>query len=419
MKLIFSKYAILSFLVGLLFLSVSAQSGNHKNVISNRADTKGGYGGKIIKVTNLNAQGPGSFFEAVRTKGKRIVVFEISGVIDLNATLITIRDPYLTIAGQTAPSPGITIINGGLLITAHDVIVQHIRVRPGNNGRKDLWSSDAISTKGAHNVIIDHCSLSWAIDENLSASGPRFQGKTPDEWRKNTSHRITFSNNIIAEGLRYSTHEYGEHSKGTLIHDNVTDVLIQGNLYADNVDRNPYMKGGSRGVVINNYIYNPGKAAMRYLLADREWGFKSRQTGKWSIVGNVMELGYDSKNIAMMDIGSGPAEIYIKDNIGININGRNTEIVSGDKSKLVKDKPIWFENLREIKSGTVKAFVLENAGARPWDRDENDKRIVNGVINKTGRMIDDEKEVGGYPKVKSMKKSFNENEWDFKELYSK
>src|SRR5690606_38853491 len=140
------------------------------------------------------------------------VVFEVAGVIDMGAKLTTIRDPYLTIAGQTAPSPGVTLINGGILITTHDVIVQHLRVRPGNNGRKKIWSSDAMSTKGAYNIIIDHCSFSWVSDENLSASGARFQGKTPDEWRKNTSHRITFSNNIIAEGLRHSTHKYGEHS---------------------------------------------------------------------------------------------------------------------------------------------------------------------------------------------------------------
>lgn len=404
----------------LLLCSSNTIEYSHKNLtISTKADTQGGYGGKIIKVTNLNASGPGSFFAAVRSKGKRVVVFEVGGVIDLKETLITIRDPYLTIAGQTAPSPGITLINGAILITTNNVIVQHIRVRPGNNGRKKIWSSDAMSTKGAYNVIIDHCSFSWASDENLSASGPRFQGRTPDEWRKNTSHRITLSNNIIAEGLRHSTHEYGEHSKGTLIHDNVTEVLIERNLYANNVDRNPYMKGGSSGVILNNYIYNPGRAAMRYLLADKEWLSKEKQTGKWTVIGNIMEHGDDSENIAMLDIRSGPSEIYISDNIAFQRNGKAAKIVSGDESKLVKQRPIWFNNLTVIKSAHVKNHVLKNVGARPWDRDEHDKRIIEDALGRRGKIIDDEKEVGGYPRVEEMRKTFNEKEWDFKGLYNK
>lgn len=381
------------------------------------ADTKGGFGGKIIRVTNLNALGEGSFYEAVRTKGKRIVVFEVGGIIDLDEKLITIRDPYLTVAGQTAPSPGITLVNGGVLISTHDIIVQHIRVRPGNNNRKKVWSIDALSTKSAHNVIIDHCSFSWATDENLSASGPRFQGNSPEEWRKNTSNRITFSNNIIAEGLRFSTHEYGEHSKGTLIHDNVTDVLISNNLYANNMDRNPYMKGGTSGVIVNNYIYNPGKAAIRYNLAAREWSGHSYQTGRWSIVGNVMELGPDSNKISMLDIMNGPVQIYIEDNVAKGNKDEEVSIVTGDRSKITKTKPIWFDQLSVLSSNKVKENVLANAGARPWDRDEIDVRLVKDIVNRTSKIIDNEDEVGGYPKRSETRRPFKKSDWNFKELY--
>lgn len=380
------------------------------------ADTKGGHGGQVIKVTNLNANGPGSFYAAVRTKGKRIVVFEVGGMIDLNGKLVNIRDPYLTIAGQTAPSPGITLINGGILITANDVIVQHLRVRPGNNRRKAIWSIDALSVKSASNIIIDHCSFAWASDENLSASGPRFQGKTPADWRKNTAHRITFSNNIIAEGLRFSTHRYGEHSKGTLIHDNVTDMLIYRNLYANNMDRNPYMKGGSSGVVLNNLIYNPGKVAMRYNLANIEWKGHAHQTGQWSIVGNAMELGSDSKNEALLDIKNGPARVYIADNIIIGRNVNNIPIVQGDNSKIVDVMPIWFKGVKVLKSEDVKESIIANVGARPWDRDGVDTRIINNMVNNTGRMIDTEDEVGGYPKVKETKRIFKTEEWDMDKM---
>src|SRR6201994_3631685 len=99
------------------------------------AQTPGGRGGRIIRVTNLDAAGPGSFRAAVEAHGPRIVVFEVGGVIDLGLTTLSITEPFLTIAGQTAPSPGITIIRGGIDVHGHDVIVRHIRIRTGVSGQ--------------------------------------------------------------------------------------------------------------------------------------------------------------------------------------------------------------------------------------------------------------------------------------------
>ena len=96
------------------------------------ATTEGGRGGRIIRVTTLNADGPGSFKWAIEQKGPRIVVFEVAGAINLNLGTLTIKEPSLTIAGQTAPSPGITLTRGGVDIAAHDVIIQHIRFRVGS-----------------------------------------------------------------------------------------------------------------------------------------------------------------------------------------------------------------------------------------------------------------------------------------------
>ena len=96
------------------------------------SQTPGGRGGQIIRVTNLNSEGPGSLRAAIEADGPRIVVFEVGGVIDLEKNTLRLRNPFITIAGQTAPSPGITLIRGGMDITAHDVIVQHLRIRPGS-----------------------------------------------------------------------------------------------------------------------------------------------------------------------------------------------------------------------------------------------------------------------------------------------
>ncbi|MBU2417846.1 MAG: pectate lyase, partial [Alphaproteobacteria bacterium] len=257
------------------------------------SQTPGGRGGQIIRVTNLDSEGPGSLRAAIEADGPRIVVFEVGGVIDLGKQTLRLRNPFITIAGQTAPSPGITLIKGGIDITAHDVIVQHIRIRPGSAGGEWMsgWDEDGIATVGAHNVIIDHCSLTWGTDENLSASGPRFTGETPEEWRRGTSHNVTFSNNLNGESLAYSTHSKGEHSKGSLIHDNVTGLLIVGNLYAHNYERSPLFKGGVHGIIANNLIYNPGPRAIHYNLAPEEWGDVPFEVGKMTVIGNVLRAG--------------------------------------------------------------------------------------------------------------------------------
>ena len=246
------------------------------------ADTDGGRGGAIVRVTNLNPDGPGSFKAAIERKGPRIVVFEVGGVIDLGMTSLAIREPDVTIAGHTAPSPGITLIRGGIDITTHDVIVQHIRVRTGASGqaKRSGWEADSITTVGARNVIVDHCSLTWGLDENLSASGPRFTGNSVGDWRNGTSHNITFTYNILAESLADSSHPKGEHSKGSLIHDNVTGMLIYRNLYAHNYERNPLLKGGAQAAVVNNLIFNPGAQAIYYNLMDLEWGGQRRLGGR-------------------------------------------------------------------------------------------------------------------------------------------
>ena len=260
-------------LLGLTWAALPAQAETlaFPSAVGWAKETVGGRGGQIIRVTSLAADGPGTLKAAIETKGPRIVVFEVGGVIDLKRTSLEIKEPFLTIAGQTAPSPGITIIKGGIDVRGHDVIIRHIRVKTGADGqaKRSGWEADSLSTVAAHNVIIDHCTLSWGIDENMSASGPRFTGKTVEEWHNGTSRNITFSYNLAAEGLADTSHPKGEHSKGSLIHDNATGILFYRNIWAHNVERSPLIKGGAQAAMINNLIYDPGKRAMHYNHARR------------------------------------------------------------------------------------------------------------------------------------------------------
>ncbi len=363
-------------------------------------DTKGGGGGRVIVVTNLNAEGDGSLREAIEAEGPRIIVFEVAGVINLNRSSLHIRNPYVTIAGQTAPSPGITLIRGGLGITAHDVIVQHIKIRPGEaeQAKKSGWEVDGISTgSGAYNVVIDHCSTTWATDENLSASGPRFDGENPEEWRSNTSHKVTISNCIIAHGLSMSTHAKVEHSKGTLVHDNATEILLYGNLYANNVDRHPLCKGGSRVAVVNNFIYNPGRAVVHYALVPSQWRGREIQNGILSVAANCIEYGHDtSDKIAAGIFQGGPVDVYWNDN---RIVSNFPAALFRGEANFIPAPAIWPQGLYALPSQDVKEHVLSNAGAFYWDRDAIDKSIIDGVRTGSGRIIHSETEAGGYPVV--------------------
>ncbi len=385
------------------------------------AATPGGRGGAVIRVTNLNADGPGSLRAAIDAKGPRIIVFEVGGVIDMKRTTLTISEPFVTIAGQTAPSPGITIIRGGIDVKTHDVIMRHIRVRPGVDGqaKRSGWEVDALSTVGAYNVIVDHCTMTWALDENLSASGPRFTGSSVEEWRRGTSRNITFSYNLLAEGLADASHPKGEHSKGSLLHDNATGILIYRNLYAHNVERNPLLKGGVHAAVVNNLIYDPGKRAIHYNLMALEWAGQDYQTGELAAVGNVMRGGpsTDERLPFLMLGGDGDLRYHGRDNIAVDKHGEKLPMFGryGEtRARLIEaDKPtVWPDSLDVLPARDVETHVLANAGARPWDRDEHDIRVLFFVAEGRGEIIDDEAVVGGYPKVTPTRAPFVAGEWN-------
>ncbi|HAN87734.1 MAG TPA: pectate lyase, partial [Erythrobacter sp.] len=162
--------------------------------------TDGGAGGQIVRVTTLAKDGPGSLADALDREGPRIIVFEVGGAIDLERSSLTITQPHVTIAGQTAPSPGITILRGGINVNTHDVIIRHLRVAVGSDGlpKRHGWEVDAFSTRSAHNLLIENNSFFWGVDENMSASGPRFTGDTVEEWREGTSRNIVFRSNLAA-----------------------------------------------------------------------------------------------------------------------------------------------------------------------------------------------------------------------------
>ncbi|QXE91674.1 pectate lyase family protein [Geomonas subterranea] len=201
------------------------------------ANSVGGRGGKVIKVKNLNDSGPGSLREALSTPGPRIIVFDVSGNISLT-TLLYVKEPYVTIAGQTSPG-GISVSGKQFNVATHDVVIRHMRFRSGgylytgddsDGDSFSLWGQYWNGGLPVYNVIVDHCSFTWGTDETFSITG----GVT----------KTTLQYNLIAQGLRYAKLATSDHSKGLMVSGKYkfpTEVSLYRNFIAHNTDRSPLM----------------------------------------------------------------------------------------------------------------------------------------------------------------------------------
>jgi pectate lyase len=395
-------------------------------VVAHPADpTRGGAGGSIVRVTSLAKEGPGTLAEALSRKGPRIIVFEVAGAIDLARTTLAITEPYVTVAGQTAPSPGITIVRGGIDVRTNDVILSHLRVLTGVDGQAPYsgWEADALSTVAAKRVVIEQCTFLWGIDENMSASGPRFTGNTVEEWRRGTSSDIVFRLNLAAEGLAFASHPKGEHSKGSLVHDNATGIVFDRNIWAHNVERAPLVKGGAQVLMVNNLIYNPGYRAVHYNLMDLEWVGRERVTGELTAVGNVLRGGTDTDaGLPFLMIGGvGDLAFHGHDNRAVDRHGKPLPMFGryGETQARIIEHPAPLTSLRDyavLPAIDVETNLLANAGARPWERGSEETRILFFIAEGRGEIIDDEREVGGFPRIEPTRAAFRETDWDLATL---
>ncbi|MDH4070137.1 MAG: T9SS type A sorting domain-containing protein [Ignavibacteria bacterium] len=350
--------------------------------------TPAGRGGTILRVTNLNASGPGSLRDALAEDQPRVIIFEISGTIVLDEWLF-IDDPFVTVAGQTAPSPGITIRGAGIRIRTHDVLLQHLRVRVGDKpGGPPSQERDGLeilaSFQNCYNIVVDHCSFSWAIDENISIYSPS---------TLYSNHDITFRYCITSEGLYNSSHPKGARSMGLNIGGNTggrqDSISLISNLFAHNNQRNP--SSLSRSLVLaNNLAYNCGDYGVT-LASDILRNHSS-------LVGNVFIPGSDTDTGAPITLSSEliPGSlVYLEDN---RSDGYESPYHNWSGfNPIVNQPPFWPQGLIAEASNTTRLDVLANAGARPTDRDEVDARIIADALNGTGSLIDSQDDVGGWP----------------------
>ncbi len=377
-------------------------------------ETPAGRGGTVYRVTTLNETGAGSITACTNAKGPRVCVFEVSGTIRLSGDLI-LRNPNITIAGQTAPSPGIMFRGGGLLIKTSDVLVQHLRFRPGDDkagttpDNRDALKIESSPSSPIRNIVVDHCSFAWAIDETASLwSG----------W-----DNVVLTNNIFAEALNDSLHSKGPHGYGVLVGPVDGRVTMVNNLFAHLVERNPLSRA-SDFTFVNNVVYN-----RRNMDVDlqSEKGIVTRNT----VVGNVFIRGGDytrnTKPVLVRTDGAlglmSSARVHLADNVAHESNSSDPFSIAGTMSGAAvpqsfraSSPPVWPPKLvsRPTANNTVFNYVMSNVGARPANRDPVDSRIVKNVKDRGGRIINCvapngtsrcEANAGGWPSLAQNKRT--------------
>ncbi|MHC4435025.1 MAG: pectate lyase family protein [Planctomycetota bacterium] len=365
------------------------------------AQSLGGRGGEVLFVTNLKDSGPGSLRAAVEADGPRTIVFHVSGTIALKSALV-VRKSHVTIAGQTAPGDGICLKDHALVIAADHVIVRYLRCRPGDNAGAE---SDALSISSGRDIIVDHCSASWSVDETLSASTGGGLGNVTVQWC------------IISESLNDSIHSKGPHGYGALIRGGYGNgYTYHHNLFAHHKARLPRpgnyndRSRDPEGFIFdfrNNVIYNWGGSSAGYN-ADGSNGVSS--ITKMNFVGNYYKRGVDSAGDLAFSESTRSARAWFSGNA---MNGRIPDnpwslvtfsrFSPADIQAYKQSEPIPLPPVKTDDAVTAYERVLAEAGAVLPKRDAVDARVVTGVKNGTGRIIDDEQEVGGWPELKSTK----------------
>jgi pectate lyase len=359
------------------------------------ADTIGGRGGKVIHVTNLENAGPGSLRAAIDEDGPRIVVFDVSGTIELWNALI-IHNPYITIAGQTAPGDGITLKGDTFGTDTHDVVVRFIRSRMGDANPR---AEDAISIQSGYNIVFDHVSASWSIDEAFSPSGSKSA----------QLHDITIQWCAIAEPLNQSKHKKGNHGYNMLLRA-TGGISLHHNLFAHADSRNPrfgdnYFRGDAPTYDFrNNVIYDWGHIASGMV------------DGRMNVnyVSNYLKPGPSTVDarapIVLTDKANEGTRFYVDGNV---VAGRETQTADGKQlfaTENVKSgnagftlMPAAFTVPAVTTASAAEAYtqVLAGAGAS-FRRDPVDERIMREVASGSGRIINTTDEVGGWPQLKSL-----------------
>lgn len=355
------KKYLVTLLAGIFALNLSAQEQlSFPGAYGWGRFAQGGRYGKVYHVTNLNDSGAGSLRDAV-SQPNRIVVFDVAGVINISSRMTFAKNLY--VAGQTAPGEGVTLYGDGVSFSgANNLICRYLRVRMGHGGTKD---KDCAGVANGTNMIFDHCSFAWGLDETFSINSDG-KGALGD---------ITIQNCIIGQGLM-------PHSAGGLIQtDNVT---LYRNFYCDNSTRNNKVKGKNQ--YANNIVYNWNNAA--YIM-----GGDSEGQSFCNIQGNLFINGPSGGGAAFTG-GNGNFHFYGDDNWqDRTVDGKFAPQLVADYSASDRQQtPYAYPQLDVVSGKDLLTLVLPTVGASLPYRDMTDCYMIDEVMSygKKGDLISNE-----------------------------
>jgi hypothetical protein len=355
----------------------------------------GGRGGKVLFVVNLNDRGRGSLREAVDRKGPRIIVFRVSGTVVLESNL-RIRNGDLTIAGQSAPGDGICLRDYPVSVDANNVIIRFMRFRLGD---ESLQEADTLGGRFHKNIIIDHCSASWSVDECVS-------------FYANEDFTLQWC--LVAESLNDSVHSKGRHGYGGIW--GGLRASFHHNLLAHHNSRNPRFSGSSTTDDVpnrqvdfyNNVIYN--------------WAGNSvygGEGGEQNMINNYYKPGpatSGSKRSRIVNPSEPYGKFYVHGNevVGdalVSLDNWAGGVQCADPLSAYAAEPFPSETEITQSASTAYDLVLAYAGAC-LSRDDVDSRIVGEVATGTATyqgsrtampgIIDSQADVGGWPELISL-----------------
>jgi hypothetical protein len=340
-------------------------------------------------VTSLEDAGPGTLRAAIEAEDARIIVFDVGGTIRLRSPLI-IRHGQLTLAGQTAPGGGVAIRDHPLIVRADDVVIRHLRARLGDESGAE---ADAISIERGRRIILDHVSASWSVDETLSL-GSRYD---PPE---RGIYDVTVQNAIISESLNASGHDKGDHGYGTLARGgHGARISFIGNLWANHRARMP-RPGNYNPPAVDpagplfefreNVFFNWGGGHAGYN-ADTE------SISSYAFVGNAYLPGPDSEGRWAFEDSNPLSRAWFEGNAMAGVVPEDPWSLmrfDGGPGERLATRPDWAQPADGDPDATT-ARVLARAGASP--RDAVDARVIEGVRQGHGRIIDSQSDVGGWP----------------------
>jgi hypothetical protein len=319
----------------------------------------------FVKVTSLADSGPGTLRDCVSQSYPRACVFETSGRIQLSKVL-EIDQPDLIVAGQTAPSPGILITGAGIKVKARNVTLEHFALRVGDaEGGPKPSERDCLSvqTSAAKNVTLRNLSVSWGIDENFSTYGP--------------VSNVRIEDSIISEALYDSIHPKGPHSMGSLVGEGSRNVSFVGNLFAANNDRNVRWKFDTTGEMIGNVIYGWGGSSSWNItnLTDLD---NSNKPTFVDIIGNVYlsgPSGSRTPTVVYAQKIDDESKVFMLDNIAPGLTNLKPDNIATGR--------VGGNTPQEQPAAQTLEAVLQTAGSRPWDRNAEDIRVLDGVRART------------------------------------